>query len=133
MQKSMESVRTKSGCDRQDIVARFKFSLECAGNRMADRCNHNATQTYSVLCITPRDLDTAELSACVAMIESGEAVDPESAAGKLPLCTTLAVAKRGDEIVGVGAIKRVRLAIHPELQCGVAKSCPQTLRCSVIS
>jgi hypothetical protein len=35
-------------------------------------------------------------------------VDPDSAAAELPRAVAVAVARRGDEIVGVGAIKRVR-------------------------
>jgi hypothetical protein len=44
----------------------------------------------------------------VAIIKKGDAVDPESAERELPLARALAVVRKGDEIIGIGAIKRLR-------------------------
>jgi len=77
-----------------------------------------AIQNYEVtLCATPGDLTTAQREACVAIIRSGGAVHPKAAARELRRAAMLAIATRGDEIVGVGAIKRLR----PDYAAGIAK------------
>jgi hypothetical protein len=58
-------------------------------------------------------VDTEELtkkfvSECIAIIKKGEAVDWQSAKIELPLATTVVTARKGSQIVGVGAIKRER-------------------------
>ena len=50
----------------------------------------------------------AEVEKCIAIIRDGDAVDPESAGEELPRASVVAIARTGDEIVGVGAIKRIR-------------------------
>lgn len=65
--------------------------------------------SHNVKSCLPDELSNAEIERCVAIIRSGEAVDPEAAAAELPLASALAVARRGSVIVGVGAIKRVRI------------------------
>lgn len=74
-------------------------------------------QPYEVTNCVPDDLSNAEIESCVAIIRNGGAVDPESAEGELPHASALAVARRGAEIVGVGAIKRIR----PRYASGVAQ------------
>jgi predicted GNAT family N-acyltransferase len=49
-----------------------------------------------------------DLIACIAIVRNGNAVDPDSAAAEVRHAKLLAVARREDSIVGVGAIKRVR-------------------------
>ena len=65
-------------------------------------------QEYDVKACVAGDLTEEELATCIAIIKSGDAVDPESAAAELPRASVLAVVRQGDQIVGVGAIKRVR-------------------------
>lgn len=63
---------------------------------------------YTVTSCAPGDLTGPEMDRCLAIIASGEAVDPKSAKGELPRARALAVVRSKDQIVGVGAIKRVR-------------------------
>jgi hypothetical protein len=63
---------------------------------------------YLVKTLSPGDLTEAVLSTCVAIIKKGEAVDCQAARRELPLATSVVVACKGSEIVGVGAIKRER-------------------------
>ncbi len=68
------------------------------------------SQTYDVKVCAPRDLSSAELAVCITIIKKGCAVDPHSTEVELPRARMLAVARKGTEIVGVGAIKQVRLS-----------------------
>lgn len=63
---------------------------------------------YIVRKLSAGDLTASLLSDCVAIIKKGEAVDWQSAKRELPLATSVAVAFKGSEIVGVGAVKRER-------------------------
>jgi len=65
---------------------------------------------YEIKSCSPRELTAADLAGCIAMIKSGDAVDPDSAAAELPRAIMVAVARWGDVLVGVGAIKRARTA-----------------------
>src|SRR5713101_4242062 len=66
-----------------------------------------AASDYKVALCT-RELDEADLGRCVTIIRAGGAVDVDST--KLRAATALALAKNGDEIVGVGSVKPVRTA-----------------------
>jgi hypothetical protein len=61
-------------------------------------------QEYSVKASAPGDLSDAELATCVKIIKAGGAV--AISLEKLQKARILAVAHKGDVIVGVGAIKR---------------------------
>jgi hypothetical protein len=63
---------------------------------------------YIVKKLSAGDLTASIVSACVAIIKKGEAVDWQWAKRELPLAVSVAVAFKGPEIVGVGAIKRER-------------------------
>jgi Acetyltransferase (GNAT) family len=63
---------------------------------------------YTVTKCGPGNLSAPEVDRCVSIITCGEAVDPESAARELPRASALAIVRTHGEIVGVGAIKRVR-------------------------
>jgi predicted GNAT family N-acyltransferase len=63
---------------------------------------------YEIKTCSPGELTAADLTACIALIKSGNAVDPNSAAAELPRAIVLAVARRGEQLVGVGTIKRAR-------------------------
>jgi hypothetical protein len=63
---------------------------------------------YEIKNCFPRELTAADLAACVAVIKNGDAVDPDSAAAELPRANLLVIARWGDQVVGVGAIKRAR-------------------------
>jgi hypothetical protein len=67
-----------------------------------------ACRTYAVVKCVPNDLSEANINKCVAIITNGEAVDPESAAREFPRASALAVVRSDGNIVGVGAIKRIR-------------------------
>lgn len=73
---------------------------------MAD--DDDGLRNYDVTACAAADLDEEDRAACVAIIKSGEAVDPESAEAELPRASVVAVARRAKQIVGVGAIKRIR-------------------------
>ena len=62
---------------------------------------------YVVNTCAPSDLSGSELAACLAIIKAGDAVAVESE--KLRRAKLLAVARRGNEIVGVGSVKRERI------------------------
>lgn len=63
---------------------------------------------YQVSRCAPCDLSKDDLAACVAIIKTGDAVDPESAERELPLAQAVAVVRKDGQVVGVGAIKRIR-------------------------
>jgi len=68
-----------------------------------------ASDDYEVEPIEAAKLSEKDLNSCIAIIKQGKAVDWRSASGELPVATTVVVARKGPEIVGVGAIKRKRL------------------------
>jgi len=67
------------------------------------------TNDYDVEAYAPGDLSETDLVTCFAIIRSGEAVDPAIMRADLPRSRLLVLAKRGNRIVGVGAIKPIRL------------------------
>jgi hypothetical protein len=75
-----------------------------------DRMFERATphRPYTVVTCAPGALSGADIERCIAIITSGDAVDPKSAARELPRTSALALVRTEGEIVGVGAIKRVR-------------------------
>jgi hypothetical protein len=66
------------------------------------------SESYEVKSCVPADLSAAEIAACTAIIGRGNAVNRKSAAMELPRAAALAIARKGDKIVGAGAIKGVR-------------------------
>ncbi len=66
--------------------------------------------TYDIKTYSPDHLDVSDLAACLALIKTGAAVNTNSAAKELPRAIALATARTGEQIAGVGAIKRARLA-----------------------
>lgn len=66
------------------------------------------TDEYEVTLTDPANLTAAQVSACIAIIKDGGAVDTASAKTELPLSSVSAIALKNREIVGVGAIKRIR-------------------------
>lgn len=77
---------------------------------MKEMREHAETRTpeYEVTSHAPGDLTDGELGACIAIVNRGDAVDPESADEELGRSEVIAIARKGADIVGVGAIKRVR-------------------------
>jgi GNAT superfamily N-acetyltransferase len=63
---------------------------------------------YLVGKVDAGELTTKVVSECIAVIKQGEAVDWQSAKRELPLATAVVIARKGSQIVGVGAIKRER-------------------------
>src|SRR5258706_1496089 len=76
---------------------------------MASESGGDAQKGYLVSAAAPRDLTEAEMARCVTIVMNGEAVDPASSEIELPQATVLAIVRKGQEIVGLGAIKRVRM------------------------
>jgi RimJ/RimL family protein N-acetyltransferase len=68
----------------------------------------NRTAEYEVTSHSPGDLADGDLGACIAIIQCGGAVDPESADEELGRSEVIAIARKEANIVGVGAIKRLR-------------------------
>jgi hypothetical protein len=65
---------------------------------------------YVVTAVPPGDLTKADLAACIAIVKKGDAVDGDAAARELCRAKTTAVVRTGEEVVGLGAIKRIRFA-----------------------
>jgi GNAT superfamily N-acetyltransferase len=78
---------------------------------------------YDVALTDPARLTVAQISACIAIISAGGAVDTASANAELPRSAALAIAWKSGHIVGVGAIKRVRRAYTS----GIAKRSRESL------
>ena len=70
-----------------------------------ERDNH---QNYHVRTCVPADLSKADMAGCIGIVIGGGAVDPVAVRRELPLASLLAVVRKDEEIVGVGAIKQVR-------------------------
>jgi GNAT superfamily N-acetyltransferase len=70
--------------------------------------NTGDEQDYAVSVCVPIDLSSTELDRCVALVTSGGAVAVGFAQAELPRASVLAVVRHKTEIVGVGAIKRIR-------------------------
>jgi predicted N-acetyltransferase YhbS len=67
-----------------------------------------AADKYEVTACKPTELSAAELEKCIALIQDGCAVEVNTMRRDLPNSSLLAVARTGDQIAGVGAIKPVR-------------------------
>src|SRR4051812_32514973 len=68
-----------------------------------------AQADYRVETCAPGDLTAVEMERCATIIIEGEAIEnPESVKTWLPRSVVLAVVRKGEEIVGVGAIKPAR-------------------------
>jgi predicted GNAT family N-acyltransferase len=75
---------------------------------MIGKSKKDKSENYDVKACAPGDLSPEELEACVTIIRRGAAVNQHSAEAELPQAELLAVARSGDDIVGVGVIKRIR-------------------------
>jgi GNAT superfamily N-acetyltransferase len=65
---------------------------------------------YEIRARVPSKIPLRDLSRCIKIVRTGNAVDPDSASAELPHSKILAFALAGGHIVGVGAIKRRRPA-----------------------
>lgn len=63
---------------------------------------------YEVTACNPEELSHAELEICFALIKEGGAVNADTMKRDLPRSSALVIARKGNQIVGVGAIKPVR-------------------------
>jgi hypothetical protein len=89
---------------------------------------------YEVTTPAPSKLGPSEIAACLAIIETGEAVDLVSAKRELPRASAIAVAWKDKQIVGVGAIKSERR----EYAAGIAEKTgaefpPETLELGYVA
>lgn len=66
---------------------------------------------------SPTKLSKADAQACLSLIRDGKAVSLRSATEELPQARLVAIARDGESVVGVGALKRVR----PEYAFDVAQ------------
>jgi GNAT superfamily N-acetyltransferase len=89
---------------------------------MAEQVARVAGGAYLVNSCEPGDLSEAERAACVAMIETAGAVRRGSIAEEIAAAQLLSVVRSGGEIVGVGAIKRIRRPYAQKIasRCGVS-------------
>jgi hypothetical protein len=85
-------------------------------SRQTNLSPRKETLDYSVSACAPSDLSDAELSSCVAIVSDGAAVAINLK--KLQNARSLALARKGGAIVGVGAIKRAQ----PERAIRVAQA-----------
>src|SRR5260370_41890925 len=65
-------------------------------------------EEYDVTACAGSDLTPDELTQCLRVIQEGGAVSLASAKKQLPLAPVVAIARRGNQIVGIGAIKQSR-------------------------
>jgi GNAT superfamily N-acetyltransferase len=79
----------------------------------------SSTQDYVLRFRAPADLTERELKVCVNIIRQGEAVNIASAQTELPKANAIVLVYCGDEIAGIGAIKRVR----PRYAAAIATKC----------
>jgi len=70
---------------------------------------------YVVGKVDAEQLTKKFVSECIAIIKKGKAVDWQSAKTELPLATKVVTARKGSQIVGVGAIKRERRPYAAEI------------------
>ena len=66
------------------------------------------TDDYDVEACAPGELSEADLVTCFAIVRGGDAVNPATMRADLPRASVLVLAREGNRIVGVGAIKAVR-------------------------
>ena len=83
---------------------------DTANSAMLDSPGGKNLVDYEVKVCLPTDLSAAELGICIAIIQNGDAVNLESVKRELPNATSLALALCKGQIVGVGAVKRLRTA-----------------------
>lgn len=97
-------------CTEERMGKAFPEAHQKLGEVIADALNAFDYDCEGYVLKTPsaKDLSTADLASCVAIIKTGGAVDWESAQDELPQASALAIAWKGEQIVGVGAIKRER-------------------------
>lgn len=104
--KSFPEAHKKLGEEIADALNAFDY--DCKG--------------YQIATPVPRDLSAADCAACVAVLKEGDAVDWDLARRELPLASALAIVRKDEQIVGVGAIKRERkkyaagIAVRSEVQ-----------------
>lgn len=63
---------------------------------------------FTAIVCQPADLSRSERGICIRVVQQGSAVNPESAAYELPRSVLIAVLRAGTEIIGTGAVKRMR-------------------------
>src|SRR5689334_13401559 len=66
--------------------------------------NHDFTATA----YRPAELSPLERADCIRIVQQGSAVNAKSVAYELPRAVLIAVLRAGTEIIGAGAIKRMR-------------------------
>jgi len=86
----------------------FPEAYKKLGAGIADALDAFECDGYSVTMPAATHLNPSEISASIAIIRTGEAVDWRAAQRELPLAMAIALAWKDKEIVGVGAIKRER-------------------------
>lgn len=64
--------------------------------------------SIEVLTFSPNELSDEDIEACISLLKDGGGVNPITMATELPHAMLLAIIREGNEIVGVGAIKRKR-------------------------
>src|SRR5712675_2233754 len=63
---------------------------------------------YTVTACVGSDLSPTQLTTCMSIIKEGSAVNTTSAKKQLPLAPVVVIVHRGEQIVGIGAIKQPR-------------------------
>jgi len=88
----------------------FPAAHKKLGDQIADALDalDYTCEGYTLTTPAPKDLSPADLASCVAIIRTGDAVACESVQDELPRASVLAIVRKDQRIVGVGAIKRER-------------------------
>lgn len=73
------------------------------------------TRNKDIEIYSPDDLSKEDIEACISLIKKGGAVSPISALVELPRALVVTIKRDGQEIVGVGAIKRKRPRYYSEI------------------
>lgn len=111
-QLQSECLRDARECQRicmEDRTGKtFPEAEKELGDTIADALDAFECEGYRVKTVSPRELEPSDFAAFLAIIKTGDAVNWKSAKDELPHATVLAVALKGEQIVGIGAIKRER-------------------------
>lgn len=94
---------------RQDPALDGGYSMTMMGpSPMTEQSDASPDEDYAVRTCAPGDLTDAEMKACIGLVSAGGAVQKRFAEAGLRNARLLAVVRKGNEVVAVGAIKRVR-------------------------
>jgi hypothetical protein len=85
-----------------------KRQTKSSSRRKAVNKSRVMNDNITAIVCQPADLSRSERGNCIRIVQQGLAVNPESAAYEVPRAVLIAVLRAGTEIIGTGAVKRMR-------------------------